>query len=278
MPRMPKGLFHREGRGYYARKWINGKDRWIALGKDFEDASRKLRELNRSGSVLATRATVNELAREWLASRVAVKRTPDGLQKATSRVQLYLSPFFGLKLVGKVAREDLWEFRRWLETHERDRPDFGLAYPLGREVLLPVVRGCGQAGSLAVPARANAEAPRAAAEEARARRDRVTDADRGAVRVRRPARSRDRAPLGRADARSGERRGPERRPSRQSDEVTEGQAYSATAPDAGRGSPADRAAGAVLGTGQLRANGAAALGRRAVPCPHAAAHVRLRLG
>src|SRR5215216_4452508 len=101
MPRMPKGLFHREGRGYYARKWINGKDRWIALGRDFEDASRKLRELNRRGPVLAT--------------RVAVKRTPDGLQKATTRVQLYLSPFFGLKLVGKVTWEDFWEFRRWLE-------------------------------------------------------------------------------------------------------------------------------------------------------------------
>ena len=78
MPRMPKGMFLRAGRGYYARRWINGKDRWIALGRDFEDASRKLRELNRSGPVLATRATVNELAREWLASRVAV--TPVGSQ------------------------------------------------------------------------------------------------------------------------------------------------------------------------------------------------------
>jgi integrase len=112
-------MFQRVGRGYYARKWLNGKDRWIALGRDFEEASRRLRELNRNGPVLGTRATVNELAREWLASRVAVKRTPGGLQKATSRVRLYVSPFFGLKLVGKVSREDLWEYRRWLETHER---------------------------------------------------------------------------------------------------------------------------------------------------------------
>lgn len=83
MPRMPKGLFHREGRGYYARKWVNGKDRWFALGQDYEEACRKLRELNRAGPVLATRAT--ELAREWLAKRVAVKRVPDGLQKAETR-------------------------------------------------------------------------------------------------------------------------------------------------------------------------------------------------
>ena len=119
MPRMPKGMFLRAGRGYYARRWINGKDRWIALGKDFEEASRKLRQLNRSGPVLATRATVNELAREWLAHRIAVKRTPESVQKAESRVRLYLAPFIGLKYVGKVTREDLWEFRRWLETHER---------------------------------------------------------------------------------------------------------------------------------------------------------------
>ena len=119
MPRMPKGLFHREGRGYYARKWVNGKDRWFALGQDYEEACRRLRELNRSGPVLATRATVNQLAREWLAKRVSVKRVPDGLQKAETRVQLYLGPFLGLKLAGKVARRDLWEYRRWLETHER---------------------------------------------------------------------------------------------------------------------------------------------------------------
>jgi integrase len=119
MPRLPKGLFQREGRGYYTRKWVNGRDRWIALGRDLDGAKRKLRRLNREGPVLATRATVNELAREWLAGRVAVRRTAEGLQKATSRVGLYLGPFMGLKLVGKVTKEDLWEFRRWLETHER---------------------------------------------------------------------------------------------------------------------------------------------------------------
>ena len=119
MPRMPKGLFHREGRGYYTRKWVGGRDRWIALGRDLEEAKRKLRDVNRSGPVLATRATVNQLAKEWLSGRVATKRTPEGLQKAESRIQLYLGPFMGLKMVGKVTREDVWEYRRWLETHDR---------------------------------------------------------------------------------------------------------------------------------------------------------------
>jgi len=204
MPRLPKGLFHREARGYYTRKRVNGKDRWVALGQDLEDAKRKLRELNRSGAVLATRATVNELAREWLAGRVAVRRTPEGLQKAESRVELYLGPFMGLKLVGKVTREDLWEYPRWLDARTRGGADFGVAHPVGRALLLPVLRGRGQAGSLAVPARTHAKAPGAAAQGARAERGQGISAYRRAVGVRRAARLGDRAALGRADARPGE--------------------------------------------------------------------------
>lgn len=117
MPRMPKGMFKREGRGYYTRKRVAGRDRWLALGTDFKEAKRKFREVNRSGPVLATRATVAQLAREWIEKRVTVKRTPEGIQKAEGLVRMYLGPFLGSKLVGKVAREDLWEYRRWLETH-----------------------------------------------------------------------------------------------------------------------------------------------------------------
>ena len=43
MPKLPRGMFLREGRGYYTRRWADGKDRWIALGKDFDEACRKLR-------------------------------------------------------------------------------------------------------------------------------------------------------------------------------------------------------------------------------------------
>ncbi len=119
MPRMPKGMFKRDGRGYYVRLRAEGKDRWIALGSDYEDACRKLREVRRAGPVVASRATVSQLACEWLDKRVRVKRDAVGLVKAEGRVRLYLAPFLGLKLVGKVTRTDLWEFRRWLETHER---------------------------------------------------------------------------------------------------------------------------------------------------------------
>lgn len=119
MSRLPKGMFHRPGRGYYTRKRVAGKDRWIALGADAAEASRKLRELNRQGPVLATRATVSQAAHEWVERRISVKRTPESVQKAASRVRMYLEPFMGLKLIGKVTRDDLWEYRCWLETHER---------------------------------------------------------------------------------------------------------------------------------------------------------------
>ena len=119
MPKLPKGMFFREGRGYYTRKGINGRDCWISLGRDRAAACKKLREINRTGAVLPSRATVNATAKEWLEKRVAVKRTPEGLQKATTRAEWYLGGFMGLKFLGNVTRIDLWEYRRWLETHER---------------------------------------------------------------------------------------------------------------------------------------------------------------
>lgn len=119
MPRMPKGMFQRPGRGYYARRRVEGKDRWIALGQDYETACRTLRELNRSGPVVASKAIVREVAREWLEKRISVKRTAESAQKAETRLKLYLDPFLGAKFLGKLERDDLWSYRRWLETHER---------------------------------------------------------------------------------------------------------------------------------------------------------------
>lgn len=119
MPRLPKGMFYRPGRGYYTRKWLAGKDRWFALGAERSEAKREFRDLQRNGPVTGSRATVAELAREWLQKRIAVKRTPESAQKSEGRVRLYLEPFIGLKLLGRVSREDLWEYRRWLESHER---------------------------------------------------------------------------------------------------------------------------------------------------------------
>ena len=47
MPKLPRGMFLRKGRGYYTRRWANGKDCWTSLGKDFDEACRKLRSAER---------------------------------------------------------------------------------------------------------------------------------------------------------------------------------------------------------------------------------------
>src|ERR1051326_854258 len=48
MPKLPRGMFLRKGRGYYTRRWTDGNDRWLALGPDFDEACRKLRNAERS--------------------------------------------------------------------------------------------------------------------------------------------------------------------------------------------------------------------------------------
>lgn len=119
MPRTPRGIIKREGRGYYLRKRINGKPRWISLGTDPEEAKRKLEE----GRWLATtsvRATVAQVADRWLTERIGVTRAEASAVKARTRVRLYLAPFLGHKLIGRLSREDLWAYRRWLEGHDRE--------------------------------------------------------------------------------------------------------------------------------------------------------------
>ena len=44
MAQLPSGMFKRKGRGYYTRRWVGDKDRWISLGLDFDEACKKLRE------------------------------------------------------------------------------------------------------------------------------------------------------------------------------------------------------------------------------------------
>jgi len=115
---MPRGIIKREGRGYYVRRRVRGKPRWICLGATPEEARKRLLE----GRLLVSsgeRSTVSQVAERWLRERIALTRTPEGLIKATTRVRLYVGPCLGHKLIGKLTREAAWALRRWLESHER---------------------------------------------------------------------------------------------------------------------------------------------------------------
>jgi integrase len=105
-------MFQR-GRSYYVRLFEGGRDRWVSLGRDYEEASRQLERLRR-GETLAPELSVGEAAQRWLESYVRTSRNEDGQKLAGVRVKRYLLPFMGERRVSGVRREDLRAYRLWL--------------------------------------------------------------------------------------------------------------------------------------------------------------------
>lgn len=115
MPRLPRGMFRR-GRSFYVRDRRRGGDHWVSLGDDYELAQQKYRALKRQVvPVVSSKVTVADIAKRWLATRVATGRDEKGQRLAAKRVDKYLNPFVGHVLVSKVTGEDLREYRLWLE-------------------------------------------------------------------------------------------------------------------------------------------------------------------
>jgi integrase len=107
-------MFKREGRGYYTRRWVAGKDRWISLGNDYDEACRKLR-VSEKREVPVVNLRVREAADKWLELYVATNRAEKQRGMAAQRVRDYLVPFMGYKLLSRVEKEDLRAMRLWLE-------------------------------------------------------------------------------------------------------------------------------------------------------------------
>ncbi len=114
MAKLPRGMFKRKGRGYYTRRWVHGKDRWISLGTDFDEACRKLREATK-GEVPVVRLNVRDAAEKWLQMYVATTRSAKQQRMAAQRVRDYVAAFMGYRLLSKVEKDDLRAFRLWLE-------------------------------------------------------------------------------------------------------------------------------------------------------------------
>src|SRR5258708_3865219 len=75
--RPPKGMFWREGRGYYCRVYQGGKERWVALGKEFDVALEKFKE-TRFQSERDERVLVHDLIERWLKVYIATARNEKG--------------------------------------------------------------------------------------------------------------------------------------------------------------------------------------------------------
>ena len=114
MPKLPSGMFKRKGRGYYTRRWVDGKDRWVSLGTDYDEACSKLRQVS-SREVPPLQVSVKDAAKQWLESYVATNRVERNQAMAGQRVRDYLEPFMGYRLLSKVTKEDLRGYRLWLE-------------------------------------------------------------------------------------------------------------------------------------------------------------------
>src|SRR6266487_3330760 len=107
MPKPLKNLVRRAGRpGWYFRKMFAGRVTWIALGKDHEDACRKVRSLKTDGPP-KPKVTVRGAALRWLECYIAVHRGLRSQKLARRRFEIYLDPFLGPLLLHKLTRDDM---------------------------------------------------------------------------------------------------------------------------------------------------------------------------
>ena len=118
MPKLPKGMFRRTGRsGWYVRLYSKGGETVRALGDDFEAACEKARLLG-AGLPVAPKdgVTVGDACGRWLDRYVPLHRNEKGQQQCAQRVRDYFEPYFGPRELVRVTRDDVREFRLWLET------------------------------------------------------------------------------------------------------------------------------------------------------------------
>jgi integrase len=117
MPKLPAGMFKRKGRpGYYLRLYRGGRERYLALGTEYEKAVEKA-EAARKGEMptKGERVTVGQAAERWLATYVCTQRTEKGQGISEQRVRDYLVPFMGHMLLERLNGEDVRAYRLWLE-------------------------------------------------------------------------------------------------------------------------------------------------------------------
>ena len=116
MPKLPTNMVRRPNRpGFHFRRKRDGRVTWIALGEDFEEAKRRLRNLRADGSRPIVHRTVTDAAAEWLKTYVANARSEREQGMTASRIKRYVEPFLGSKLLHRVEPQDLRAFRVWLE-------------------------------------------------------------------------------------------------------------------------------------------------------------------
>lgn len=115
MPKIPKGIFKRAKRGYYCRIYTGGRERWVALGRNLNEAKSRFHVV-KSSATTPTAATVGQLARQWQTTYVRTARGEYNQQQTESRVRRFLLEFLGPIKAARLSPEDLRRYRLWLES------------------------------------------------------------------------------------------------------------------------------------------------------------------
>jgi integrase len=153
MPKLPKGMFRRGG-AFYVRRREGGRDKWRSLGCDLDVAKAKLRKIRLGEEpAVESRLTVVQAAKQWLETYVKTARCEKGQREAEARLENYLEPFFGSKLLSRVNKEELRSYRIWLESRQERKlkPAF-VAYILtDARCLLRWAEECGYIDRAPIP-------------------------------------------------------------------------------------------------------------------------------
>src|SRR5262245_2018713 len=106
----------RRGKAFYVRKCEGGRETWRSLGTDYQSALRQFRQFKLEG-IPESAVTVGQAARSWLDSYIRTARNEQSRLLADKRVEQYLVPFMGYKLLHKVNAESFRAYRIWLERN-----------------------------------------------------------------------------------------------------------------------------------------------------------------
>ncbi len=115
MPKLPRGLFKREGRsGYYCRIYSEGRERWVSLGADQRVARERFRRM-RGEDQGASPMSVKEAANLWLKQHVALQRSDRYSRITAGGIGKHLVPALGMKPIARLVPEDCRTYRIELE-------------------------------------------------------------------------------------------------------------------------------------------------------------------
>src|SRR5262245_39179818 len=112
MPRLVRNMVKR-GRTYYFRQVVEGRLVRRSLGTDYQEALNQLRSLK--DRVPHAKVTLEEAAKQWLASYVPLVRKERDQKQAAQRVRDYLVPGVGHFLLERLTAEQCRGYRHFLE-------------------------------------------------------------------------------------------------------------------------------------------------------------------